>query len=198
MTFVTDTDATEVEMELAFLVTAIPDEIKQAQRKLITDTYLSDRTDLLTKLRLRQNGQKYELTKKVVVDPADLSVQDEYTIPLNVEEFVKFKKLDGREVIKDRYTFTLAGYTAELDVFRGALEGFCIVEFEFNSITEKAAFVPPTCCGAEVTQEDFIAGAYLAGLAYDDIAGDLERFNYRPITSTRHSFSLIGRSTSAS
>jgi len=32
-----------------------------------------------------------------------------------------------------------------------------------------------------VTQEEFIAGGLLAGKTYNDIAPELERFNYQPI-----------------
>lgn len=154
----------------------------QVAAKRITDIYLSDGDDLLTKLRLRQNGDKYDLTKKVVVDPADLSVQHEFTIPLSATEFERLKAVDGRAVIKDRYTFPLAGMIAEVDVFRGYLEGFAIIEFEFPSIADRDSFVPPACCGADVTLEDFIEGAYLAGLSYEDIATDLKRYNYKPLS----------------
>lgn len=182
MTSSTSSGSVELEIEVAYLVTEIPAEASSASVKRITDIYLSDSSDLLTKLRLRQNGDKYELTKKVVVDPSDLSTQHEYTIPLTETEFTMLKAAGGREVTKDRYTFSLADHTAELDVFRGDLEGFAIIEFEFTSSEARDAFVPPACCGADVTQEDFIAGAYLAGLSYTDIAEDLARYNYQPVT----------------
>lgn len=171
----------EVEMELAFLPIGLPKEIESTSPQRVTDIYLSDDKDLLTKLRLRQKGSKFELTKKVVVNPADLSVQQEYNIPLTQDEFEKFSKIEGREVIKDRYVMDIAGRQAEIDIFRGHLAGFGIVEFEFSSVEDKAAFVAPDFCGAEVTQEDFIAGAYLAGKSYEDIAPELERFGYEPI-----------------
>ena len=176
------TDKAEVEIETAYLITSIPKEISEASVKRITDIYLSDSSDLLTKLRLRQNGDTYELTKKVVVDPSDLSTQQEYTVPLTEAEFTQLKAAGGREVTKDRYTFSLADHTAELDVFRGGLEGFVIIEFEFPSAEARDAFTPPAFCGAEVTQEDFIAGAYLAGLSYADIADNLAAYSYQPVS----------------
>lgn len=182
MTLSTPAPSVELEIEVAYLVTSLPEEISTASVKRITDIYLSDSSDLLTKLRLRQNGDTYELTKKVVVDPSDLSTQQEYTVPLTEAEFIQLKAAGGREVTKDRYTFSLADHTAELDVFRGDLEGFAIIEFEFPSAEARDAFTPPDCCGADVTQEDFIAGAYLAGLSYADIADNLAAYSYQPVS----------------
>lgn len=178
----TSNTSAEIEIEVAYLVTGIPQEISTSRVKRITDIYLSDSSDLLTKLRLRQNGDTYELTKKVVVDPSDLSTQHEYTVPLTKAEFTILKGAGGREVTKDRYTFSLAGHTAELDVFCGGLEGFAIIEFEFANSEARDAFVPPACCGAEVTQEDFIAGGELAGKSYQDIETELSKFNYEPLS----------------
>lgn len=171
----------EVEMELAYLPKQLPPAIQKVTPQRVIDIYLSDENDLLTKLRLRQKGGKYEMTKKIVLDPADLSVQQEFNIPLTAEEFEKLKVVGGREVSKDRYVMNIGGHQAEIDIFLGALAGFAIVEFEFTAPEDKVAFKPPKFCGAEVTQEDFIAGAYLAGKAYDDIAAELDRFNYAPI-----------------
>jgi len=173
--------ASEVEMELAFLPTKLPDEIMGVEPKRVTDIYFSDDSDLLTKLRLRQKGSTFEMTKKVVLDPADPSVQQEYNIPLTESEFLKLSKVEGREVVKDRYVVDVDGHQAEIDIFRGHLAGFGLVEFEFSSEEDKAAFVAPDFCGAEVTQEDFIAGAYLAGKSYDDISPELTRYGYNPI-----------------
>ena len=41
---------------------------------------------------------------------------------------------------------------------------------------EKNKFGMPDFCLADVTQEDFIAGGYLAGKGYVDIEKELERF----------------------
>lgn len=168
----------EVEIELAYLPKWLPEELSTVTPTRIADVYISSEADLLTKLRLRQNGQRFELTKKVVLDPSDLSVQQEYNTPLTAEEFEKLRAVDGREVIKDRYVFDIDGHRAEMDIFLGRLAGFCLVEFEFNSVEAKEKFVPPVFCGPEVTQEDFIAGAYLAGKSYQDVENDLVRLDY--------------------
>jgi CYTH domain-containing protein len=85
-------------------------------------------------------------------------------------------------VQKNRYKVTISGRPAEVDVFTGELNGLVVIDFEFDSPEEKAKFQPPTCCLADVTQEDFIAGGLLAGKSYQDIATDLERYNYKPLS----------------
>lgn len=169
----------ETEMELAFLPKRLPEGLTDVKPKRVVDIYLSDDGDLLTKLRLRSSNDKYELTKKVVNDPKDFSVQDEYNTPLSRQEFELFSTLQGRTVVKDRYVINIEGNTAEIDIFQGLLCGLVLVEFEFIGQDQKSEFVPPELCGPEVTQEDFIAGAYLAGKSYADISGALDQFGYK-------------------
>lgn len=169
----------EQEIELAFLAKSLPKELQTIEPERIIDIYLSDDSDLLTKLRLRQKDDYYELTKKINTDPNDLSFQDEYTIPLSSHEFEKFCALGGREVIKDRYVIKHGHHDIEIDVFKGKLEGFVLIECEFKNLADRNAFVPPNYCGPEVTQEDFIAGVYLAGKRYADIEQELKRLDYK-------------------
>src|SRR3954452_19379091 len=115
--------ASEIEVEVAYLAKALPEELQTARPVPFTDIYLSSDGDLLTKLRLRQKGDQYEVTKKVVIDASDLSTQAEYNIPLSAAEFAQFSSLSGRVVTKDRYYVELGGRVAEIDVFKGALRG---------------------------------------------------------------------------
>jgi CYTH domain-containing protein len=169
------TNGAELEIEVAYLPHALPDELLVGTPTQIVDIYLSPEDDLLTKLRLRQKGDAYELTKKVNIDPSDLSLQDEYTIPLSREEFEKLRSAGGREVTKDRYTMPLNGHTVEIDVFKNQLDGLALIEVEFPSVADKDSFEAPTYFGQEVTQENFIAGAYLAGKSFDDLKPDIAR-----------------------
>ena len=54
------------------------------------------------------------------------------------------------------------GRTAELDVFGGDLEGFELVEVEFDDDTSMAEFEPPDWFGREVTDDDRYGNASLA------------------------------------
>lgn len=170
-----------VEIELAYLVSCIPDEVQASQPQPYVDTYLSNDNDLITKLRLRKKGAQFELTKKIVFDTADTSVQGEFNIPLTEDEYKMFRQLGRRELEKDRYVISLQDRHAEVDIFKGLLTGLVIIEFEFGSQAERDAFTPPDICIADVTQEDFIAGAYLAGKHYVDIEPQLQKFGYRPL-----------------
>jgi CYTH domain-containing protein len=173
--------AAELEIEISYLPKRLPDGLNEIQPVRITDIYLSDDIDLSNKLRLRQKGDKYELTKKINLAPDDLSRQQEYNVPLTKKEFDLLRAAGGREVVKDRYRLAVGKHILEIDVLRGGLEGFVMIEVEFSSVEERDAFVPPEYCGTNITQEDFIAGSYLAGKTVADIQHHLDRLGYRTI-----------------
>ena len=173
-----DTQPTEIELEVTCLAGSIPSELAGASPKELLDIYIPADRDVHSKLRLRKKGDKYEITKKVLIDASDASAQQEFTIPIVAEEFAALTVASDKRVLKHRYNVNIGGYDAEVDVFQGALEGLVLIDFEFATVADKAAFVAPACCLQDVTQEDFIAGGQLAGKTYDDIAADLARFNY--------------------
>jgi CYTH domain-containing protein len=105
----------------------------------------------------------------------------EYTIPLNIQEYEAIKSSSNKTVQKDRYEVSINGYRAEVDVFKGLLKGLVLIDFEFNSVEERDAFVVPPVCLVEVTQEEFIAGGLLGGKSYEEIEPKLAAFNYKPI-----------------
>ena len=107
--------------------------------------------------------------------------QIEQTIPLTEEEFTTLSTCSKKKVIKDRYRMIIEGKIAEIDVFADELKGLVLIDFEFSTENEKSTFKIPDIALADVTQEEFIAGGLLAGKTYNDIAPELERFNYQPI-----------------
>ena len=171
----------ELELEYTFLARRMPVEIEGVSPKRLTDIYIPDSATQHPRLRLRQKGNSYELTKKTPVNEGDASAQIESTIQLDVEEFEALAKVSQKRVVKDRYAVDINGFAAEVDVFRDNLEGLVVIDFEFDSEEERAAFVRPEICLADVTQEDFIAGGILAGKSYSDITDELNRFNYTPL-----------------
>ena len=170
----------EIELELTFLAKELPQDIKTVKPTRIVDIYIPD-TPKHSHLRLRQKGDKYEITKKTPVIEGDVSEQIEQTIPLTKDEFVALSNCSKKRVAKDRYKVKIEGKMAEIDVFMDELKGLVLMDFEFNTIDEKTASKMPSVALADVTQEDFIAGGLLAGKTYDDIAPELERFNYRRV-----------------
>ena len=170
----------EVELELTFLAKELPESIKTAKPTRIVDIYIPD-TPEHSHLRLRQKGEKYEITKKTPVVEGNASEQIEQTISLTREEFFALSSCSKKRVAKDRYTVEIEGRVAEIDVFIDELKGLVLIDFEFSTVDEKSAFKTPSVVLADVTQEDFIAGGLLAGKTYSDIASELERFNYRRV-----------------
>ncbi|PID33409.1 hypothetical protein CR969_00880 [Candidatus Saccharibacteria bacterium] len=170
----------ELELELTFLAKEIPEEVKGKQSVRITDVYVPDSV-AHPNLRLRQKGDKFEITKKIMVNDNDASEQVEHTIELTEAEFKDLAKSSQKVVAKDRYLVELCGRSAEVDVFVGGLKGLVLIDFEFDNPTDKTNFKTPEMVLADVTQEEFTAGGKLAGKTYADIAKDLDRFGYKPL-----------------
>lgn len=170
----------ELELELTFLAKELPESIKTIKPTRIVDIYIPD-TPEHSRLRLRQKGEKYEITKKMPVKEENASEQIEQTIPLTKEEFTALSSCSKKRVAKDRYNVMVEGKMAEIDVFVDELKGLVLMDFEFNTVEEKSAFKMPGVVLVDVTQEDFIAGGLLAGKTYNDIVLELKRFNYKQI-----------------
>lgn len=110
---------------------------------------------------------------------SDSSHQTEQTILLSEEEFKVLSSLAGKKVSKVRYYYPVNGRVAEVDVFQGELEGLVLIDFEFSSMEEKENFIHPDFCLVDITQEEFIAGGFLAGKKYADIEENLKVYNYQ-------------------
>ncbi len=173
----------EIELELTYLAKQIPAEIKGINPQSMVDIYVPEDLSVYhPSLRIRKRGDKLEITKKQPLKEDDASVQAEQTISLNEEEFAALESASQRKVVKDRYLVKVGGRTAEVDVFKEALEGLILIDFEFDSQDNKESFSPPSCCLVDVTQEQFIAGGLLAGKSYADIKPQLESLGYKALT----------------
>jgi CYTH domain-containing protein len=169
-----------IELELTYLAKSLPDSLTNCHSKKIVDLYVDNGTDH-SDLRIRRNGDSYELTRKTPIEDGDASKQLETTINLNKTEFESFSDTKSRKVEKTRYYFEHEGCTAEFDVFEGDLLGLVLIDFEFGSEDSKDSFTMPEFCLENITQETFIAGGVLAGKAYADIKEELDRFNYKSL-----------------
>lgn len=172
---------TEIELELTYLAAKLPDELQDAEPKRLMDVYVPESGVDHARLRIRQKGSKYEITKKVPVREGDASAHTEMTIPLDENEFTALMSVSNKRIIKDRYNVDIDGHPAEVDVFREELSGLILIDFEFPSEADKAAFIQPSVALVDVTQENFIAGGLLAGKTYQDIEPELQRFNYKAL-----------------
>lgn len=169
-----------VELELTFLVKSLPQDFRSLENKEVYDIYIPS-TVVHPVLRIRKNGNSYEITKKQPIDDGDRSEQTEQTIPLTEAEFVELSQLPGKRVRKIRYYLPWQGQMAELDVFQDDLQGLVLIDFEFKTPEEKQSFVMPDFCLADVTQDNLVAGGTLAGKRYADIKEGLEAYHYSPL-----------------
>lgn len=169
----------EVELERTFLLRKLPKDIKGCKSAEILDVYFPT-TMPHPILRLRKKGNRLVLTKKAPIKN-DSSRQGEQTITLSKEEFLELSSLPGKRVRKIRYYYSIDGYLAEIDIFLDDLKGLVLVDFEFSSIKEKERFSMPDFCLVDVTQEDSIAGGFLAGRKYSDIESFLKKYNYQKL-----------------
>jgi CYTH domain-containing protein len=171
-----------IELERTFLAKQVPEGLKASKSKEILDIYLPKAVEVHAPIRIRKNGDTYEITKKTPASDGDSSKLIEQTITLTRNEFLMLEKeIPGRRVHKTRYFYTVNNRVAEVDVFMDALTGLILIDFEFSTEEEKNSFKPPFFCLAEVTQEDFIAGGVICGKRYADIEKDLARFGYQKL-----------------
>lgn len=168
----------EIELEKTFLLKNAPENLKDCKSLEIFDIYIPSSIPHPI-LRIRKKGDVLEITKKSPVDLSDCSEQSEETIPLTKEEFSDFLKIDGKRIRKIRYYYSINNKTAEIDVFLDDLEGLALVDVEFSSNEEKSSFIMPDFCLADVTQEEFLAGGFLAGKKYSDIQSFLDKYGYK-------------------
>jgi CYTH domain-containing protein len=169
----------QTEIETTYLAHSLPEAIKGLEGRTIVDTYFPVNV-VHPHLRIRQKNGSYVLTKKTQVNPDDAGAQIEENVELTKDEFDALNAGNGKTVAKIRYEVPLGEHIAEVDVFTGDLEGLVLVDVEFPSPEARDAFVKPDFCGADVTQEDFIAGGMLAGKTLQDILPDLNRLGYHP------------------
>ncbi|MEI6498338.1 MAG: hypothetical protein WCO23_00035 [bacterium] len=169
-----------IELELTYLAKYLPENLKAYPVKEIVDIYVPVAFEHPT-IRIRKNGDVYEITKKEPVSGTDSSEQLEQTIKITAEEFQEFLKFPGKIVKKHRYIYPFGDLHAEIDVFDGDLSGLILVDFEFDNQKEKDLFVAPDFCLAEITQEKFLAGGMVCGKSYKDIEQELSKYNYKKI-----------------
>ncbi len=170
-----------IELERTFLAKNLLLGLEKCHYKEIIDIYLPTNVPH-PKLRIRKNGDKHEITKKIPADGGDLSRMHEETTTITKEEFDELNSsLTGKRTHKLRYYYPYKDLIAEVDVFQDALKGLVVIDFEFKSEEEKNSFQMPDFCLAEVTSEEFIAGGMLCGKKYEEIEEELNKWNYTKI-----------------
>lgn len=161
-----------IEIEKTFLVKKIPKNLENFKSYKIKQGYISSQT---SPLRIRQKGDKFELTKKIFLKENDFSQAEEINIYLTEYEFNKLWPLVEKSLEKTRYIIPLNnGLVGELDIFSGLLESLVFIEVEFESEEKMNSFTPPDWFGKDITQENFSANLFLAGKKFEEIKKFLE------------------------
>lgn len=162
-----------IEIEKTFLVKSIPQNLGSFKSYKIKQGYISSSS---SPLRIRQKGEKFELTKKIFLKENDFSQAEETNIYLTEYEFNKLWPLVEKSLEKTRYIVPLDnGLIGELDIFLGLLDGLAFVEVEFDSEEKMNLFTPPDWFGKDITQEDFSTNAFLAGKSFEEIKGFIDK-----------------------
>lgn len=169
-----------IEYEHTYLAKYIPDDLANHKHIEIIDLYIPADVEHPI-LRLRKNGDKYEITKKAPVNNNDASKQEENTINLTQQEFEALSGVMGNKIHKYRYFYPYQGRVAEFDIFLDKFKGLVVVDIEFDNEKEMDEFPMPDFCLVEVTFENFIAAGMLSGKTYDDIIKYLDKLNYKKL-----------------
>ena len=148
-----------VEIERKFLLTALPDAVRDGAGDAIEQGYLAIGSDGV-EVRVRRRAGASTLTVKS--GPGVRRVEEE--LPIDDRRFSSLWALsEGRRVSKTRHLVPLdGGLTAEVDVYADALAGLLTAEVEFPSEEASRAFTPPPWFGAEVTGDPRYANQSLA------------------------------------
>lgn len=138
-----------IEIERQFILSAVPDEIKNLPGVLITQGYFLPKAVPECEMRVRQKGDKYFLTIK----GSGLMSRKETEIELSKEQFIPLWALtEGRRIEKTRRVITVNGTLIEVDEHRGKLAGLIVAEVEFKDLEAAKSFTPPPWFGEEVTE----------------------------------------------
>ncbi|MCD8158944.1 MAG: CYTH domain-containing protein [Clostridiales bacterium] len=144
------------ETERKFLIKKLPENLENCEKYHIIQAYISRNPTM----RLRKRNEEYIFTFK----GAGFIERTEFEYPLTREQFEGLmKKTEGNVIEKYRYIVPLENdLIAEVDIYKGDLEGFMNVEVEFKSLAEVADFKIPEWFGSEVSLDRRYSNASLS------------------------------------
>ena len=165
------------EVERKYLVDPenIPIDLESYQRAELKQGYLAISADgSETRIRSFGDGKRFELTVK----SSGTVIRDEQNIKITEEMFNTLWQLtSGARVEKTRYYIPLVDehgreYTAELDIYKGHLEGLATIEVEFGGREADASvradtFKPPEWFGKDVSEDKRYKNRSLASQQHD-------------------------------
>lgn len=134
------------EIERKYLVRDMSFREMATERRHIEQGYLSRKPEATVRVRIADD--KAYITVKGRNEGA---VRDEweYQIPVDDARLMLERCSEGAAIAKTRYVVPYAGFTWEVDVFEGALQGLIVAEIELPDAD--AVFAVPPFVGDEVT-----------------------------------------------
>ena len=152
-----DTLPMTTEIERKFLVAHVPAAELLGPGQVLRQGYLAEEGDVSVRLRITTDD--CVLTVKAGRGLSRTEVEQHLE---HHQAEALWPHTEGRRIDKTRHRLSVAGGTAELDLYAGSLDGLQTVEVEFASVDAAAAFQPPTWFGAEVTEDGRWTNAALA------------------------------------
>lgn len=142
-----------MEIERKFKVNYLPGELSSFEAVNIEQGYLNRHPVV----RVRRWNNEYILTykskmnKDIEGEGAIENIEEEFPLTRGAYEHL-LAKADNHPITKVRYIIPLEdGHKAELDVFKGRLEGLMFAEVEFTDLNDARAFKKPQWLGEDVS-----------------------------------------------
>ncbi len=169
-----------IERERTYLAKYLPDNLFEFEFKDLIDIYIPEESDH-AHLRARKNGDKYQITKKTILNN-DVSTMMESTISLTKDEFEAFLNISNKKIFKRRYFYKFNEVLFEIDIFKDKLSGLVLIDIEFDNEHGLKQFSVPDFCLIEVKESGIFAGGILCSKSYEDLKDCLSKLNYEKIS----------------
>lgn len=172
----------ETELELAWLVKYLPNEITSCKSTEIRQAYLDANDPGIKDIRIREKNGKFTYTvKKFLKNAQETGYSKEETRKLSKQEYLKLWKKAKKKIRKIRYYYPLkSNLTSEIDIYKDNLQGLIVVEVEFPSIKVCKEFKSPNWFGKEVTDSKGIYPPFIAELSIDKVNDINRHYTQKP------------------
>ncbi len=182
----------DIELEKAWLVKELPENLNKLQKSNITQAYLDKYIDAageeVKHARIRKQDDKYTFTVKYWAGSHEETGQlIEKTENISKERYVELIRQASKKIVKTRYYYPLADdLTAEIDVYQNNLQGLVVVEVEFPSLSKLQKFQVPSWFAKEVSDSNGIYPPVIADLSLDEVNGLNQKYTQKPHNYDAH------------
>jgi adenylate cyclase len=172
----------ELELELAWLVKFLPENLTKLKSIEIKQGYIESSDPKVKDVRIREKEGKFTYTTKTFIkNSQETGYNKESTRQLSKEEFSKLWGKANKKVRKLRYFYPMSeNLTAEVDVYQDNLDGLVVVEVEFPSVSAYKAFEVPDWFGKEVTDSKGVYPPVIADMTIEEVKKINEKYRQKP------------------